>query len=135
MLAAQRAREFTLGWFARPIFQGDYPAVMRERVGSRLPRFTREQREVLKGSADFLGLNHYTTHLCEQPAWHKEPSGRRDARGSLAKLVAAMGRVESAGELSSAAEGGAEGAGGKGASPSRCGVSLSAAPVRAGRCF
>lgn len=52
-----------------PPAQGDYPAVMRERVGNRLPRFTREQKEALKGSADFFGLHHYSTHLCEQPAW------------------------------------------------------------------
>lgn len=70
--AADRALEFTIGWFARPLFQGDYPAVMRERIGNRLPRFTPEQREMLKGSCDFLGVNHYSTHLCEQPAWFKD---------------------------------------------------------------
>lgn len=47
--AAERALEFTIGWFARPLYQGDYPTVMRERVGNRLPRFTREQRAMLKG--------------------------------------------------------------------------------------
>ena len=40
---------------------GDYPAVMRERVGARLPQFTAEERALVKGSADFLGLNHYST--------------------------------------------------------------------------
>ncbi len=24
------------------------------------------------GSADFFGLNHYSSHLCEQPLWYKE---------------------------------------------------------------
>lgn len=52
-----------------PHLQGDYPTVMRERVGNRLPRFTAEQQRMLKGSCDFFGLNHYSSHLCEQPAW------------------------------------------------------------------
>jgi beta-galactosidase len=59
--AAQRALEFFLAWFADPIYMGDYPACMRERLGERLPTFTPEQKELLKGSSDFFGLNHYTT--------------------------------------------------------------------------
>ncbi len=59
--AAQRAVEFFLGWFADPVFKGDYPAVMRERLGDRLPHFTAAESVRLKGSADFFGLNHYST--------------------------------------------------------------------------
>lgn len=59
--AAQRALEFYLGWFADPIFRGDYPEVMRQRLGERLPRFSDGDRERLRGSSEFFGLNHYTT--------------------------------------------------------------------------
>ncbi len=59
--AAQRALEFFLSWFSDPIYFGDYPAVMRERVADRLPRFSDHDRFLLKGSVDFFGLNHYTT--------------------------------------------------------------------------
>ena len=59
--AAQIALEFFLGWFADPIYLGDYPECMRERVGNRLPKFTDEEKGLLKGSSDFFGLNHYTT--------------------------------------------------------------------------
>lgn len=59
--AAQRALEFFLGWFADPIYHGDYPASMRERVGDRLPAFSDEDIRLIKGSSDFFGLNHYTT--------------------------------------------------------------------------
>ena len=59
--AAQRALEFFYGWFTDPIFHGDYPKVMRERLGKRLPDFTDEERALVKGSTDFLGLNHYST--------------------------------------------------------------------------
>ncbi|MDQ8205932.1 GH1 family beta-glucosidase [Coraliomargarita sp. SDUM461003] len=64
--AAQEALEFFYGWFTDPVVFGDYPAIMRERVGDRLPKFTPEQSELLKGSADFLGLNHYTTHYASR---------------------------------------------------------------------
>lgn len=46
-----------------PIFYGDYPASMRERVGDRLPKFSDKEKETLQNSVDFLGLNHYTTRF------------------------------------------------------------------------
>ncbi|KAF2886264.1 hypothetical protein ILUMI_19907, partial [Ignelater luminosus] len=71
--AAERALEFQFAWFADPIFSpnGDYPDVMKKLVAersqkegfrrSRLPEFTREEVEYIKGTSDFFGLNHYTT--------------------------------------------------------------------------
>lgn len=59
--AAQRALEFFLAWFADPIYKGDYPKCMRDRLGERLPKFTLEEKELLRDSSDFFGLNHYTT--------------------------------------------------------------------------
>jgi beta-galactosidase len=61
--AAERSLQFFLGWFADPIYLGDYPAVMRERLGNLLPEFSAAEKELLKGSSDFFGLNHYTTML------------------------------------------------------------------------
>ena len=61
--AAQRAVEFFLGWFTDPIYLGDYPASMRERLGSRLPQFSEEDKRLIQGSSDFFGLNHYSTLL------------------------------------------------------------------------
>ncbi len=59
--AATRALEFFLGWFADPIYKGDYPKCMKERLGERLPAFTPEEKTMLLHSSDFFGLNHYTT--------------------------------------------------------------------------
>lgn len=59
--AAERALEFFLAWFTDPVYKGDYPQVMRDRLGERLPHFTEEEKTQLKGSSDFFGLNHYTT--------------------------------------------------------------------------
>ena len=63
--AAERTLQFFLGWFGDPIFLGDYPQLMRVRLGSRLPAFTDAEQALLKGSADFFGLNHYSTTYCE----------------------------------------------------------------------
>ncbi|KAK8962643.1 Beta-glucosidase 6 [Platanthera guangdongensis] len=59
--ATQRAMDFQFGWFIDPIFFGDYPSSMRERVGNRLPKFSASEAALVKGSLDFVGINHYTT--------------------------------------------------------------------------
>lgn len=59
--AAERASIFNLAWFSDPIFSGDYPPEMKKVVGDRLPTFTDEQKQLVNGSADFFGLNHYST--------------------------------------------------------------------------
>ncbi|XP_047325488.1 beta-glucosidase 44-like [Impatiens glandulifera] len=61
--AAQRARDFHLGWFLHPISYGEYPRTMIEIVGDRLPKFTEGERKLVQGSSDFVGINHYTSFL------------------------------------------------------------------------
>jgi beta-glucosidase len=34
---------------------------MKELVGDRLPEFSEEEKQLLENSADFFGLNHYTS--------------------------------------------------------------------------
>lgn len=45
-----------------PIYFGTYPEVLRTRLGDRLPKFSESEVRSLRGSVDFLGINHYTTH-------------------------------------------------------------------------
>ncbi|XP_062389585.1 lactase/phlorizin hydrolase-like [Sardina pilchardus] len=73
--AAERYLDFMLGWFAHPIFvNGDYPAKFKTHIeqkkkeclvneAARLPVFTEAEKLRIKGTADFFGLNHYTTRL------------------------------------------------------------------------
>lgn len=65
--AASRAIEFQLGWFTDPIWLGDYPKSMRKILGDRLPTFSAHEQKLLTGSADFLGLNHYSSAVAAQP--------------------------------------------------------------------
>lgn len=59
--AAQRGMDFMLGWWADPIWFGDYPQSMKLALGPLLPSFTSSEKKLLKGSYDFFGLNHYTS--------------------------------------------------------------------------
>lgn len=58
----QCSLEHVLGWFAGPLFgDGDYPACMKARLGTRLPALGDEERRRLRGTADFFALSHGAT--------------------------------------------------------------------------
>lgn len=78
--AAERALEFFLCWFTDPIYLGDYPSCMRERLGERLPTFSEEDKKLVKGSSDFFGLNHYTTMLASHAS--REECLENEIRGN-----------------------------------------------------
>jgi beta-glucosidase/6-phospho-beta-glucosidase/beta-galactosidase len=54
------------GWFADPIFFGNYPKEILEDAGNTLPPFTEEEKLMLASSSDFLGLNHYTSYYIDE---------------------------------------------------------------------
>ncbi|KAJ4850766.1 hypothetical protein Tsubulata_033921 [Turnera subulata] len=59
--AVNRTLAYTMGWLLDPLVYGDYPAIMRQYLGSALPKFLPEEIDYVKGSLDFIGINHYTT--------------------------------------------------------------------------
>ncbi|KAJ8963456.1 hypothetical protein NQ318_018938 [Aromia moschata] len=71
--AAERQRHFTFGLYANPIFKGNWPQVVIDRVKfrsenenftrSRLPEFTDEEIEYIKGTYDFVAVNTYSGRL------------------------------------------------------------------------
>uniref|UniRef100_A0A0S7EET2 Putative glycosyl hydrolase n=1 Tax=Chrysomela populi TaxID=154003 RepID=A0A0S7EET2_CHRPP len=71
--ASETLLQFTFGLYIHPIVHGDYPEVVRTNVDkrsvlqgfsqSRLPRFTQEEVQLIRGTSDFIGINMYTTSL------------------------------------------------------------------------
>jgi len=53
---------------------------MKDHIGHRLPKFTEAQKEKLKNSADFVGINYYTSVFAlhdeepdpSQPSWQSD---------------------------------------------------------------
>ncbi|KAA8579361.1 hypothetical protein FQN60_010701 [Etheostoma spectabile] len=106
--AAERYIQFYMGWFATPIFNGDYPQFCvsasfilkcsdlrppgrksgQQGLGaSRLPVFSPQEKSYIKGTCDFLGLGHFTTRYVTLKNY---PSGLGDsyfADRDLAELV------------------------------------------------
>ncbi|KAK9688951.1 hypothetical protein RND81_09G024200 [Saponaria officinalis] len=59
--AVERAFANDIAWVLDPVIYGRYPPEMRKYHGKELPEFTDDETELLKGSVDFIGINHYTT--------------------------------------------------------------------------
>lgn len=74
--ATRRANDFMLGWFLDPLVLGNYPVGIRNVVGSRLPSFTEEQAQKIRGSLDFIGVNHYFTMYCFDVPRKNAPTSR-----------------------------------------------------------
>ncbi|CAK1602810.1 unnamed protein product [Parnassius mnemosyne] len=73
--AANEHNDFQWGQYTHPVFSvtGDFPPAMKKKIAaksaaqgyprSRLPEFTSEEIEYIRGSSDYFGLNHYSTFL------------------------------------------------------------------------
>ncbi|CAH2036363.1 unnamed protein product [Thlaspi arvense] len=84
--AAERMKEFFFGWFMGPLVNGTYPQIMIDTVGERLPEFSDYEKELVKGSYDFLGLNYYFTQYAQpadNPFTSPEHNALMDARAKL----------------------------------------------------
>ncbi|GAY61377.1 hypothetical protein CUMW_209510 [Citrus unshiu] len=72
-IATQRYFDFLIGWVANPLVYGDYPKIMKQNAGSRLPAFTDHESQQIKGSADFIGvINYYTVYIKDNPSSLKQ---------------------------------------------------------------
>jgi len=81
--ACTRKLEFSIAWFADPIYFGHYPASMVSQLGDRLPSWTPEEVALVKGSNDFYGMNHYCANYIRHRTGTPEPE---DHMGNLEAL-------------------------------------------------
>ncbi|XP_072388611.1 myrosinase 1-like [Diabrotica undecimpunctata] len=71
--AASRRQQFECGLYYHPIVRGDWPYIVKYRIylrsknanlpESRLPEFSLREIADIRGTYDFLGVNHYLTYL------------------------------------------------------------------------
>ncbi|XP_055912876.1 myrosinase 1-like [Eupeodes corollae] len=87
-----RAMQYKLGMLAHPIYSksGDFPSIMLSEIkknsqveGRKQPRLSSlggYWTDIIRGSADFLGINYYTSRYIERPAKAigENPSMERD---------------------------------------------------------
>ncbi|XP_048594758.1 beta-glucosidase 3 isoform X3 [Brassica napus] len=89
-IAVQRAKDFFFGWMLGPLIFGDYPDEMKRTVGSRLPVFSLEESEQVKGSSDFIGIIHYlaasVTSIKFKPSLSGHPDFYSDIGASMTYL-------------------------------------------------
>ncbi|XP_020877325.1 putative beta-glucosidase 2 isoform X3 [Arabidopsis lyrata subsp. lyrata] len=89
-IAIQRAKDFFYGWILGPLTFGDYPVEMKRAVGSRLPIFSKEESELVKGSSDFIGIMHYfpasVKNIKIEPSLPRNPDFYSDMGVSLIYL-------------------------------------------------
>lgn len=50
-----------------PLVYGEYPKTMQNIVRDRLPKFTKEEVKIVKGSFDYVGINQYTAYYMYEP--------------------------------------------------------------------
>jgi beta-glucosidase len=76
LAARKRAYDFLNGLFLRPLYHGEYPKELMQWLDPIAPVIEAGDMAVIKGSADFLGLNYYMTH-----------SARYDPDGGVLKMM------------------------------------------------
>lgn len=59
--AVETNLQFKFGIYNDPLHFGDWPPMMKEYINDRLPQFSDDEKKLVKGSFDFIGVNHYTT--------------------------------------------------------------------------
>ncbi|PIA51291.1 hypothetical protein AQUCO_01100256v1 [Aquilegia coerulea] len=65
LAAAERIRDFRMGWCLEPFFYGHYPISMKNLVKDRLPTFSDHEKRMVMGSLDFISINYYSSNYAK----------------------------------------------------------------------
>lgn len=72
-----------MGWFADPILgKGDYPSILKYEIAklsrrkgysySQLPKLSERWKKKIRGTADFMGLNYFTSRIVESTSQRQD---------------------------------------------------------------
>ena len=65
--------------YIEPLMFGEYPKSMKLLVKERLPIFSEEEKKMITGTLDFIGLNYYTSRFAKATAPAQYPRHIFDA--------------------------------------------------------
>ncbi|CAH1447510.1 unnamed protein product [Lactuca virosa] len=91
--ATERVMAFNLGWFLNPLVNGEYPKIMKKNAGNRIPTFTKLESETIKGSFDFIGINHYGIAYVKDHPSSLEMDNRDAIEDTAATLIYSGGEI------------------------------------------
>lgn len=69
---------------------GDYPETMKKNAGTRIPTFSKLEATQVKGSFDFIGLNHYDSIHVKDMSSNLQKDVRDITEDMAAQLVCAF---------------------------------------------
>ncbi|XP_018565414.1 myrosinase 1-like [Anoplophora glabripennis] len=93
--AAERRNPLDFGLYANPIYKGNWPKAVIDRVDyrsvkenftkSRLPKFTDNELDYVNGTSDFMAVNLFYTHVVEdiEEAEFGDPSYTKDMKAKV----------------------------------------------------
>ncbi|KAL6314521.1 hypothetical protein AAG906_026857 [Vitis piasezkii] len=79
--AASRALAFNIAWVLDPLLNGDYPPEMYRLLGENMPKFSPDELKKIKGSIDFIGINHYSSLYAENCSYSPSKLGCQAIKG------------------------------------------------------
>nr|GFA49001.1 beta-glucosidase 11-like isoform X1 [Tanacetum cinerariifolium] len=80
-------------WFLNPLVNGDYPEIMKKNAGNRIPTFTKLELELIKGSFDFFGINHYSKYYIKDNPSSLDMDIRDVAADMAVKLISNISTI------------------------------------------
>ncbi|CDW81975.1 glycosyl hydrolase family protein [Stylonychia lemnae] len=88
---------FQFGWFMDPTVFGKYPDNMTNQISeNRLPSFTEQEFQIIKGSYDFIGINHYTSRYITTQSqagndWESDSMIKQSTTNKEGKIIGPSG--------------------------------------------
>uniref|UniRef100_A0A8R1DFM0 Beta-glucosidase n=1 Tax=Caenorhabditis japonica TaxID=281687 RepID=A0A8R1DFM0_CAEJA len=84
-VAANRANDWLFNYTIEPILSesGDFPVSMREKLPF-LPKFSEEEKKLIRDSADFIGINYYLSHMVRNISDGEVPTSQHERDASYA---------------------------------------------------
>ena len=69
-----------------PLVFGDYPFIMKAMIRDGLPEFTEVEKDLIKGSFDFIGINYYTSKYVISQQFDKDDTYTGNSQYQYAEL-------------------------------------------------